>query len=91
MGSNCTDLKRICNATGPVSVALDAGGSEWQSYSSGVITSCGTSINHGVLLVGFTPSAWKIKNSWGVGWGQSGFGELANCGICIWGGEKVYL
>ena len=70
----------------PLSVALCADG--WQSYSSGVFSVCGTSVNHGVLLVGVTSTTWLIKNSWGAGWGQQGFMYLdatngANtCRIC---------
>ncbi len=36
-------------------------------------------VNHGVLIVGWDDSkcsgqgAWHIKNSWGTGWGESGF------------------
>jgi C1A family cysteine protease len=51
----------------PVSVAVDA--SVWSSYRSGVLSSCGTAVNHGVLLVGATDAFWKIKNSWGLNWG----------------------
>nr|POE67038.1 senescence-specific cysteine protease sag39 [Quercus suber] len=39
----------------PVSVAIDAGGSDFQLYSSGVFTgACGTSLDHGVTAVGLT-------------------------------------
>ncbi len=35
-------------------------------------------INHTVLLVGWDDSkgAWKIKNSWGTGWGYGGYGWI---------------
>ncbi len=83
----------------PVSVAVDA--ESWQFYSGGVLTgtSCGTSLDHGVLLVGYgttTDSAaqafWKVKNSWGGGWGESGYirigrgtgsGSAGTCGIAM--------
>ena len=38
------------------------------SYSSGVLedlTSTAAKINHAVLLVGYTPDYWIIRNSWG--------------------------
>jgi len=57
----------------PASVSVYAD-SAWQHYSSGVLAApahCGH--NHAVLAVGFTDSAWKIKNSWGSTWGESGF------------------
>lgn len=59
----------------PLSVAVDA--SSWSPYKSGIFNNCGTSLNHAVLLVGMTPSYWKIKNSWGLNWGESGYIRIA--------------
>jgi aminopeptidase C len=42
-------------------------------------------MNHAVLLVGIVSGNWKIKNSWGVKWGENGYIRLApgnTCGIC---------
>ena len=59
------------------SIAVDASSMVFQFFSDGVINSdsCGTSLNHGVLLVGYiaTDNAWKVKNSWGADWGSSGY------------------
>ena len=69
----------VAGAQQPVSVAVEADGSDWQFYSGGVLTdSCGVNLDHGVLVVGYgTDSAqgdyWKVKNSWGPDWGDSGF------------------
>ena len=66
----------------PVSVAVEADGFDWQFYSGGVVTdSCGTNLDHGVLVVGYgTDSSlgdyWKVKNSWGPDWGEGGYIRL---------------
>jgi C1A family cysteine protease len=81
----------------PVSVAIEADQSVFQFYSSGVMdsTSCGTNLDHGVLLVGWGElngkPYWKVKNSWGSSWGDNGYILLARnvtnptgqCGIAM--------
>jgi len=61
----------------PVSIAVDAGA--FQTYSSGILKAadCGSRLDHGVLNVGYEEgSYWKIKNSWGTSWGESGYIRL---------------
>jgi len=76
-------LKSACDRQ-PVSVGCDA--SNWSSYSGGIFSSCGDSIDHGILLAGYTDEYWLIKNSWGTGWGENGYIRLAGsqdtCGVC---------
>ncbi|KAI9120095.1 hypothetical protein K1719_009064 [Acacia pycnantha] len=62
----------------PVSVAIDASGSDFQFYKSGIFTgSCGTELDHGVTAVGYgvndSSEYWLVKNSWGTEWGEEGY------------------
>lgn len=66
-------MKSHVQTTGPLSVCLDA--SEWASYSSGVLSSCGTEVDHCVQVVGINTADnyWIVRNSWGTTWGNSGY------------------
>jgi C1A family cysteine protease len=62
----------------PVSVAIEADQREFQLYKSGVFTgTCGTNLDHGVLVVGYGTdngqAYYKIKNSWSSTWGEGGY------------------
>jgi len=64
--------------TGPLSVCVDA--SKWNTYTGGIMSSCGNRVDHCVQAVGVDASNngyWKVRNSWGVTWGESGFIRLA--------------
>jgi len=64
-----------------------------QSYRSGVLSrKCSGAwkkLDHCVQLVGYDTTAstpyWKVKNSWGTGWGERGYIRLPmgenSCGI----------
>ncbi|XP_065874216.1 vignain [Euphorbia lathyris] len=88
-------LKAVANQ--PVSVAIDAGGSDFQFYSEGVYSgSCGTDLDHGVAIVGYGTTVdgtkyWTVKNSWGAEWGEKGYIRMkrgiskktGQCGIAM--------
>ena len=67
----------------PVSVAVDA--STWSFYKGGVLSNCGSRLNHGVTLVGSqSENVHKVRNSWGNTWGEAGHIRLKagnTCGI----------
>ena len=65
----------------PVSIAIQADQKEFQLYQSGVFTgSCGTELDHGVLVVGYGTENgedyYLVKNSWSTSWGDNGYIKL---------------
>lgn len=77
----------------PVSVAIEADQKAFQLYKTGILSkSCGDKLDHGVLAVGYGVDQgtkyWKVKNSWGPGWGADGYVRIfrgktgaGECGI----------
>jgi len=69
--------KHLSNdAGGPISVCVDA--SSWQTYVSGTIKTCGTSVDHCVQLTGYfdhgkAGAYWNVRNSWAADWGMQGY------------------
>jgi C1A family cysteine protease len=66
-----SNMAAYVQSTGPLSVCIDA--TTWNTYSSGVLKSCGRSVNHCVQAVGVDASStssgyWKLRNSWGDKW-----------------------
>ena len=99
--SSCSDVKpndqislKGAVAQQPVAIAIEADTRYFQSYSTGVLTStsCGTTLDHGVLIVGYGSENgqdyWLVKNSWGTTWGDKGYVKIARSsstndpGIC---------
>jgi C1A family cysteine protease len=99
--SSCSDVKpndqlslKAAVSIQPVAIAIEADTRYFQSYSSGVLTSssCGTQLDHGVLIVGYGvengQKYWLVKNSWSASWGENGYVKIArsdstnDAGIC---------
>ncbi len=69
--------------------------STFQAYTGGIMDNCRRNarrVNHMVSIVGWDDSvgAWKIKNSWGTGWGDNGFIWMTyNCNLIGYGTTYV--
>lgn len=55
-----------------------------QFYINGTYNPVSGTVDHGVTLVGYDPvNEYKIKNSWGTGWGNAGYAYVsASAGVC---------
>jgi hypothetical protein len=57
---------------GPITTAVASSG--WEGYSRGTFSCSSTAqVDHAVLIVGYTPDSWILKNSWGQDFGDNGF------------------
>ncbi len=87
------EIKSALLAHGPLPVTVN-GFAHWGGYKGGVYrdTRRHTADTHAVLLVGYDDAkgAWKIRNSWGMGWGEKGFMWLAY-GTCNLGAKTVWV
>jgi C1A family cysteine protease len=79
-------IKQALLDYGPLSVACCVN-SSFQGYTGGIFNgpTC-SDINHGVTLVGWdddqgSAGVWIIRNSWGTGWGESGYMRI-EYGVC---------
>jgi cathepsin F len=79
IASNENSIYDALSRYGPLSIGVDA--ESWQNYGGGVVRSgCGRQMDHAVQLVGYSTSSggyWIVRNSWGPGWGESGYIYLA--------------
>ena len=66
----------------PMTVALSAGNTPFMYYTGGIInsTACNRSVDHAIGILGYgtegTTDYWIVRNSWGVGWGEGGYGRI---------------
>lgn len=91
--SNQLALKEAV-AQQPVIVAIQADRAVFRYYSKGVLdsASCGTTLDHAVVVVGYGEENgkkyWLVRNSWGSDWGENGYVKIARSdsktdkGIC---------
>ncbi|KAK1427443.1 hypothetical protein QVD17_16129 [Tagetes erecta] len=83
-------------ANQPVSVYIDASSQDFEFYKSGIFNgSCGTYLDHAVVVVGYGTEDgkdyWIVKNSWGEEWGEQGYMRIernikekeGKCGIAM--------
>ena len=85
---SCSALETYILNTGTVitGVYVDL---KFVKYQSGIF-SCATApnIDHAIVVVGVDPLFFRAQNSWGTGWGESGFIRIVkgpvvtNCNIC---------
>ncbi|XP_043253123.1 procathepsin L [Colletes gigas] len=81
-------LEAAVATIGPVAASINASPKTFQLYHKGVYDDefCNSdSVNHAMLIVGYTPTEWILKNWWGDEWGENGYMRLAKnknrCGI----------
>jgi len=68
----------------------------WGGYNGGILDArdcceaaydgnCVYNLNHAVLVVGYGPNYWLVKNSWGTSWGENGYFRIkrgtGHCGV----------
>merc|ERR1712021_160142 len=94
-GSNEEELKALLVEHGPVVTGVDASGLSY--YNGGIYDdymcceaasddSCVNGNNHAVLVVGYGPGYFLVKNSWGSRWGEDGFFKIkSDVGLCGFG------
>jgi hypothetical protein len=77
VNNDVESIKHAIFNYGPVWTAVCVD-SNFHRYRSGLFNTCQRcTINHAVTLVGWTKSGWILKNSWGYGWGDDGYMEIA--------------
>ncbi|XP_017879315.1 cathepsin L1-like [Ceratina calcarata] len=81
-------LEAAVATIGPIAASINASPKTFQLYHRGVYDDelCSSDmVNHAMLIVGYTPTEWILKNWWGDEWGEQGYMRLAKnknrCGI----------
>ncbi|XP_012533189.1 cathepsin L1 isoform X1 [Monomorium pharaonis] len=81
-------LETAVATIGPIAASINASPKTFQLYHKGVYDDhqCSSDmVNHAMLVVGYTPTEWILKNWWGESWGENGYMRLARnknrCGV----------
>lgn len=71
-------IKMYISTKGACAVCVDS--TNWSPYAEGIFDSSPPTpiCNHGVLLVGYGPDYWLLRNQWGSDWGEDGYIRVAN-------------
>ncbi|MBI4928909.1 MAG: hypothetical protein HY835_14170 [Anaerolineae bacterium] len=73
------ELKAALCEYGPLAIAVNVTPA-FQAYTGGVFNEKNPgNVNHAITLIGWDDAkkAWRIKNSWGTAWGESGYMWIA--------------
>ncbi|XP_059051472.1 cathepsin S-like [Achroia grisella] len=81
-------MERALATIGPLAVAINASPFTFQLYRSGIYDDpfcVPWTLNHAMLLVGYTPEYWILLNWWGKQWGENGYMRIRRgfnrCGV----------
>ncbi len=70
-------IKQALCEHGPLIAAVNVT-DQFQHYTSGLFDEQDPGeINHAVMIVGWNQLGWIVRNSWGPGWGQAGYINIA--------------
>ncbi|XP_015112300.1 cathepsin L1 [Diachasma alloeum] len=81
-------LEAAVATIGPIATSINASPKTFQLYHTGIYDDplCSSdNVNHAMLIVGYTPTYWILKNWWGDQWGENGYMRIRKnvnrCGI----------
>lgn len=89
-------MKKTVAKIGPIAISINASPTTFQLYSHGIYDDplCSSAtVNHAMLVVGYTPQYWILKNWWGEHWGENGYMKIRRnqntCGLANYAAYAV--